>query len=52
MRYGRKLVPEFYVTDIEKTLEFYIQTLGFEMKYGRPEEGFAYLDKEGAQYHG
>jgi len=44
-----KLVPELNVTDINETLEFYINTLGFEMKYGRPEEGFAYLDKEGAQ---
>lgn len=44
-----KLVPELNVTNIKKTLEFYIDILGFEMKYGRPEEGFAYLDKEGAQ---
>jgi catechol 2,3-dioxygenase-like lactoylglutathione lyase family enzyme len=44
-----KLVPELYVTNIKDTLDFYIETLGFEMKYGRPEDGFAYLDKEGAQ---
>ena len=44
-----RLVPELCVSDIEKSLDFYSNTLGFEIKYGRPEEGFAYLDKEGAQ---
>ncbi len=44
-----KLVPELYVDEIEKTLNFYVDVLGFEIKYGRPEEGFAYLDKEGSQ---
>jgi catechol 2,3-dioxygenase-like lactoylglutathione lyase family enzyme len=44
-----KLVPELYVSDIKKSLDFYSVTLGFDVKYGRPENGFAYLDKEGAQ---
>lgn len=44
-----RLVPELNVTSVKETLDFYVETLGFEMKYGRPEEGFAYLDKEGAQ---
>ena len=44
-----KLVPELNVTSIKDTLDFYVETLGFELKYGRPEEGFAYLNKEGAQ---
>ena len=44
-----KLVPELNVTNIKDTLDFYVETLGFELIYGRPEDGFAYLDKEGAQ---
>lgn len=43
-----KLVPELNVTNIKDTLDFYVGTLEFDLKYGRPEEGFAYLDKEGA----
>jgi catechol 2,3-dioxygenase-like lactoylglutathione lyase family enzyme len=44
-----KLVPELCVDDINATLKFYVEVLAFDMKYGRPEDGFAYLDKEGAQ---
>ena len=44
-----KLVPELSVNNILDTLRFYVDTLGFIVKYGRPEDGFAYLDKEGAQ---
>ncbi|MBL1419197.1 MAG: VOC family protein [Alphaproteobacteria bacterium] len=38
------LVPEFAVSDIKQSLEFYVSVLGFEIKYQRPEEGFAYLN--------
>lgn len=37
------LVPEFAVSDIAKSLKFYVDILGFRVKYQRPEEGFAYL---------
>lgn len=37
------LVPELYVSDIQASLSFYRDTLGFEIIYDRPEEGFAYL---------
>jgi catechol 2,3-dioxygenase-like lactoylglutathione lyase family enzyme len=44
-----KLVPEFTVSDIERSLRFWCECLGFEVIYDRPEEKFAYLDLNGAQ---
>lgn len=37
------LVPELSITDFEKSLHFYTEILGFNVKYQRTEEGFAYL---------
>lgn len=42
------LVPELYVSDIGRSLRFYTGMLGFAVLYDRPEERFAYLDREGA----
>lgn len=44
-----KLVPELVCSDINRSLAFYTDVLGFDVAYARPEEGFAYLDREGAQ---
>jgi catechol 2,3-dioxygenase-like lactoylglutathione lyase family enzyme len=44
-----KMVPELTVFDFEKSLKFYTEVLGFSIKFGRPEENFAYLDQEGVQ---
>lgn len=44
-----KLVPELYCTDIHRSLAFYVDVLGFGIKYERPKEGFAYLDRQGAE---
>lgn len=44
-----KLVPELMVTDLQKSLAFWVPCLGFKVAYQRPEDGFAYLDLEGAQ---
>ena len=44
-----RLVPELICSDIESSLAFYVGTLGFSVLYARPEERFAYLDREGAQ---
>jgi catechol 2,3-dioxygenase-like lactoylglutathione lyase family enzyme len=30
-------------------LRFYVDVCGFEVAYERPAEGFAYLDREGAE---
>lgn len=42
-----RLVPELIVSDIARSLAFYT-ALGFEVRYERPAERFAYLDREGA----
>ena len=44
-----KLVPELCCSDIERSLNFYTEVLGFSVMYARPEDRFAYLDREGAQ---
>jgi catechol 2,3-dioxygenase-like lactoylglutathione lyase family enzyme len=44
-----KLVPEFKVSDLEASLRFWRDLLGFAVRYSRPEEGFAFLEREGAQ---
>lgn len=40
---GAALVPEFAIRDWRASLAFYRDTLGFEVRYLRSEEGFAYL---------
>lgn len=44
-----KLVPELMVTDLQASLAFWVSCLGFNVAYQRPEDGFAYLDLDGAQ---
>jgi catechol 2,3-dioxygenase-like lactoylglutathione lyase family enzyme len=44
-----RLVPELYCSNLERSLSFYVDVLGFAVRYARPEECFAYLDKEGAE---
>jgi len=43
-----RLIPELDVTDLQKSLHFYVTLAGFELKYDRPAERFAMLDLEGA----
>ena len=43
------LVPELYVSNLEKTLSFYVGILGFNILYQREEEKFAYLQRENAK---
>ncbi len=44
-----KLIPELSVTDIQKSLHFYTETIGFTVEYSRPEEKFYFLSLEGSQ---
>ena len=44
-----KIVPEFVVSDLRASLDFWCRLIGFRVAYDRPEEGFAYLDLDGAQ---
>jgi catechol 2,3-dioxygenase-like lactoylglutathione lyase family enzyme len=43
------LVPELYCSDIQKSLDFYCNILGFAIVYDRPEAKFAYIQREGVQ---
>jgi catechol 2,3-dioxygenase-like lactoylglutathione lyase family enzyme len=43
------LVPELDVTDLDRSLAFYVDTLGFRILYQRPEERFVFLDFHGAE---
>ena len=43
------LVPELDVVDLEASLAFYVGVLEFAVRYSRPEEQFAYLEREGAE---
>jgi len=43
------LVPELEVSDLAASLAFYRDVLGFRVRYERPEERFAYLEREGAE---
>ncbi len=43
------LVPEIYISDYARSLAFYTGLLGFSVRYDRPEEGFAYLERDGAE---
>ncbi|MEO9897369.1 MAG: VOC family protein [Paracoccaceae bacterium] len=43
------LVPEFSVRDCALSQAFYCDVLGFCVRYARPEEGFCYLERDGAE---
>ncbi|PKA73088.1 catechol 2,3-dioxygenase-like lactoylglutathione lyase family enzyme [Pseudomonas baetica] len=44
-----KLVPELMVSQLDESLAFWVSCLGFNIAYQRREEGFAYLNLNGAQ---
>lgn len=39
----KSLVPELIVSDLQKSLDFYCNVLGFEIKFVREEDKFVYL---------
>lgn len=44
-----KIVPEFYCSNFSHSLAFYVEVVGFSVRFSRPEERFAYLDLDGAE---
>ncbi|WP_439550235.1 bleomycin resistance protein [Falsiroseomonas sp.] len=44
-----KLVPELLVSELPASLRFWGGLCGFAVAYDRPEEGFAYLHRDGVQ---
>ncbi len=43
------LIPELTVSDIDKTKDFYITKLGFNLEFERVEDKFIFLSFEGSQ---
>jgi catechol 2,3-dioxygenase-like lactoylglutathione lyase family enzyme len=43
------LVPEMIVSDLQRSLVFYCQVLGFQVEYERPEDKFTFLSFQGSQ---
>lgn len=43
------LVPELLVTDLPRSLAFWCDLCGFRLRYARPEDGFAYLERGAAE---
>lgn len=48
MKYN-DLIPEFIVTDIERSKAFYVELLGFCVEYERAEDRFVFLTKGSIQ---
>lgn len=44
-----RLVPELTVQNLQESLKFYIDLLEFKIVYRRPENLFAYIERQGAQ---
>lgn len=43
------ILPELYVSDFDKSLEFYTKTLPFKIVYGRENPRFSFLSYQGTQ---
>lgn len=43
------LVPELLVTDLGRSTAFYCELCGFSIRFARPEDGFAYIERGKAQ---
>lgn len=43
------LVPELGCQDVLASLRFYTEVLGFHIRYDRPEKGFYFLERQGAE---
>ena len=48
MQFNR-LIPEFYVSDFKKSLDFYENILGFKIEYRRENPLFTFLSYQGSQ---
>ncbi|MCL9774465.1 bleomycin resistance protein [Vibrio methylphosphonaticus] len=42
-----RVVPELYCFDIQRSIDFYVDVLGFRVKYQRPSEAFVFLTRHG-----
>lgn len=44
-----QMIPEFDVFNLDETLHFYVDLIGFKVVYDRPEDKFAFLEYEDVQ---
>lgn len=44
-----KIVPELVCSDFPRSLAFYCDICGFRIRYDRPEDRFAYIERDGAE---
>lgn len=49
-RHRARMVPELLVSDLSRSLAFWMDLCGFDIVYQREDEGFVYLDLDGAQF--
>lgn len=49
MSNNQKVIPELDVSDLDASLNFYVEVVGFRILYQRPNERFCFLDLDGAQ---
>lgn len=45
-----QVTPELYVSDLRRSVDFYVRLLGFRVKFERPEDGFAAIERTGATF--
>lgn len=46
---SNSLIPELYVSNLEKSLDFYLNILSFKLEYQRPKDKFAMISLDGSQ---
>lgn len=44
-----QIIPEFDVFNLDETLHFYVDLIGFHVEYDRPENRFAFLELDKVQ---
>jgi catechol 2,3-dioxygenase-like lactoylglutathione lyase family enzyme len=47
---NQRIIPEPDVSDLNRSLDFYVRVVGCKVLYERPEERFAFLELEGAEF--
>lgn len=45
-----KLIPELSVSNLNESLKFYVNSIGFKIEYQRPENKFVFISYQGTQF--
>lgn len=45
-----KLIPELSVSNLNESLKFYVNSVGFKIEYQRPENKFVFISYQGTQF--